>query len=250
MLSNENNSLVPLVRHEFRRRRGAKKRRSMNKQWRRFYLGFFIIAALIVSTYLSLSYRIDLKAVWNFDWAVPWIIFGLSIGAVKHEWVGETAGWWLSLPYSRRRLVNAKFFAMVGRGILIAVSAFVLIAIFGGYAALISHSLTFADFQSFILKGSYFLAVVIGLTPLAAGAGITYGVISRSTWRHAIWLFWAIWILSWSIISSSGNLGIFVYPFDRYPAYFALFSGIAVSWLISWLLLLLSAYMLERYLDL
>ncbi|WKB35691.1 ABC transporter permease subunit [Terrilactibacillus sp. S3-3] len=139
MRSTENNPFIPLVKHEFKRRRDAKRHRMMNKQWRRFYLFFLFIAALIVTTFFSLSYRIHLTAIWNFDWVIPWIIFVLSVGVVKREWANETVGWWLSLPYSRRLLIIAKFWAMVGRGILIAVSAYLLIAIFGGYATLVSR---------------------------------------------------------------------------------------------------------------
>lgn len=237
---------VPLVRHELNRNRGRRRQR-MNRQWRLTYLLFFLMITLVLTTYFSLSYKIQLNYIWYVFFGLPWAIFGLTISRIVREWRGETVGWWLTLPCSRQTLISAKFAAGFMMSILIALAVYVLILLFGGYAALISATLSLKDFGSFAESGLWFFFLDICSFPLAIAFGLLYGTLAQTKWRPAIPLFWIIWSLGWSI---GGSLG-WIRPSDpSIQLSFTMILTVLISWTISWLLLVLTAWLLEKKLDL
>ncbi|MDD9148356.1 MULTISPECIES: ABC-2 transporter permease [unclassified Sporolactobacillus] len=242
--------LVPLVRHEFRRRH-RRRRQWMSKQWQLAYGLFFLAVILILTTYFSLFHTIQLNYIWFVFLGLPWAMFGLSISRIVREWKGETVGWWLTLPYSRQTLILAKFIAGLMRSLLIALAAYVLIFLFGGYATLISASLSLQDFGVFAESGLYFFLLDICFFPLAIAFGLLYGTLIRTKWRPAVPLFWIVlsigWGMGWSIgdpsewIQASGqSLQI---PSLPIPA-------VLIGWVLSGLLIMLAGWLLEKKLDL
>jgi hypothetical protein len=222
-------------------------KRGMSRQWRMIYTIFFAAVALILTTYFSRSFHLELKYIWNVCWGIPWIVFGISIGKIKREWGNGTVDWWLSLPYSRWKLIAAKFMAMLIRGTGIALLIFVLIILFGAYATLISSNLSFHDFLTFIRSGWLPMLLDLAAFPLMSSLGLTLGVLHQSIWRPAGILFWICWGILWSLGSATGWL-VPLYKGDYVLS--GVTAAVAVSWLICGLFLYLSAWLLENKLDL
>lgn len=242
----KNQSFSALLRHETRwvRKNG---RPRLSRQWWMIYAIFFLAAALILTTYFSLSYHIEMNYIWSVCWGIPWVVFGFSIAKIRREWGNGTVGWWLALPYSRWKLIAAKFLAMLVRGAAIALLAFVLIILFGAYATLISSSLSFHDFQVFILSGWLPILLDLASLPLLTGLGLLLGILRQSTWRPASILFWVFWGILWSLFSSTGWFQN-VYN-GRYDP-LALFAAVIISGIAALLMLLLSSWLLDKKLDL
>lgn len=246
MQPNLRSFFIPLVRHEFNRKRG-RRRQLMSRSWRLTYFLFFLAIALVLTTYFSFSYQIQLNYIWYIFLGLPWAIFGLSISKITREWSGETVGWWLTIPCSRQTLISAKFVAAFMRSVLIALAAYFLILLFGGYATLISAGLSFKYFGSFAESGIYFVTFDICSFPLAITSGLLYGALVRTKWRPAIPLFWIIWGVGWGM---SGSLGLIRPSEQSFQISFALILTVVISWAASWLLLVLTAWLLEKKLDL
>lgn len=245
MNARQEQPLKTLFLHELKRRR-ENGRKGINAQWRLVYFFSFIVIAMILTIYFNLIYHVQLKYIWNICWGIPWMIFGLSISLIHREWRNETVGWWLTFPYPRSTLVVAKFWAMLVRGVSLACSILLLIIVFGAFATLVSSTLSFGDFLAFIKSGLIPILLDLAALPLAVGAGLILGTLGRTKFRPAMPLFWIIWGLSWGL---SGSAGWFE-PLSQFKIPIELVAAIIGSWLLTWILILLASWLLEKKLDL
>lgn len=234
---------IPLIRHELgNRRRYAKGDRP--SFWRPTNLLFYaivIIAALLI-LYKDAS---DLSPLWNVCWVLPWIVFGVSIGVIRHESRQDTIGWWLSLPYSRLTLISSKFWAMLLCGIQIIGLILIAIICYATLALLFTHGSTIIGLIGFLKSGFVPVLLTLLALPLMASVGLTIGTVSLTRWRSAINKFWILWGLFWLFFGSMGfwkSLALL-----QNPLYLVLI--IASSFIVAFLLLTFSAWMLKTKVD-
>lgn len=240
---NNTHVFLPLLKHELIRR-GRRNKGQLTKQWRLIYAISFVISIAVVATYFSMTYQIQLKYIWYVYWSIPFFIFGFGISKISREWNNETVGWWLTLPYPRHTLIMTKFWAVVIRGVLIASAVYVLILAFGAYATWISPKLSFTQFGAFAQFGLVLLLIDICAFPFTSSIGILYGTLKHTKWRPAIPLFWMIWGIGWGVIGPMGWIQqAFLPTLD-------IVIIIAIAWIVSCLLLLLAAWLLDQKIDL
>ncbi|CAM3222093.1 hypothetical protein [Sporolactobacillus spathodeae] len=234
---------LPLICHEFNRKRWTRGtgHRSI---WRPTNLIFYGLIAIIVLFLLNNKTHFhDLGLIWNVCWGLPWIAFGISIGAIRHELRQDTVGWWLALPYARLTLISSKFWAMMLRSVQIISVIFLAIIAYVAMALLLSQSGSLSAFLHFLQRGIEPVLLDLLVLPLMVSSGLTLGTIFLTRWRHALNKFWVLWGLFWFFFSSFGGYTFFLTNGQTF------FFLISCSLIIALLLLIFSAWLLEHKAD-
>jgi ABC-2 type transport system permease protein len=246
------NVFIPLVKHELKWRRNMRKnRRRMPRGWRLTYAAFFLILVLGFTTYGSLNGNIHLEGTWYFTWGLPFMIFGISINRVNREWQNETIGWWLSLPYSRSKLITTKFVASLLMSLLMCIVIFILVTLFGLYVMLLNGNPIGSSEGLFLLSGLKWFLLLIAVSPFAASFGTFMGTLAHTKARPALPLLWVFFWVMFPIMGMSGiNFDIFNERSIGFPFTEFIILPILISWILAYILVRLSAYLLDRHLTL
>ena len=247
-----NNVFMPLVKHELKWRGNVKKnRRRMPRAWRLTYFAFFIILVLVFTTYASLNGHIHMDGTWYFTWGLPFVIFGISIGRVNREWQNETIGWWLTLPYSRRQLITTKFVASLLMSLMICAGIFILVTLFGLYVMLLNGGSFRSLAGPFFLSGLKWFLLLISLSPFAASFGTFMGTLSHTKAKPALPLLWVgLWAMFPLVSMNSSTINFFNERNIGFPFTELILLPILISWILTYILVRLSAYLLDRHLTL
>lgn len=254
------NVFAALVRHEFKWSRHLNYTENRNRlsRWIMFYVVLANIVGLSLFTYVVTQWEFYPQYMWYFTFWIPWMSFGFAIHIVSREWQHQTFGWWLSLPCSRVTLIAAKYVAILLQTIIVYSVLFAVIILLSLYAQLLpgSHS---GDMSTFLQWGLLFFTLFIAISPFMSATGILIGVLTKSRIKMILpllgILLWAIWggfywMLSFSngernLYSSLGEASAAVYV----PISPMLIGGIVISWIASWLMIVFSARLLERSLN-
>jgi ABC-2 type transport system permease protein len=242
---NTNNMFWSLVKHDLKNRKRQNAR--ISKTWKLVYLALGAIIALAMATYVSLGEKIVLAdEFWYMTIGVAFAVFGMAIGFTKHEWKNGTVGWWLTLPMPRIQLVTSKFLASVIRGIGLFAALYGIIAVVTVYVLLISHNFHLDALLHFLGYGLKVYFVVLLLSPFVASFGVLYAIFGESKARPLLPIVWVAWVGIWIFNSqlfhiSGDSVG------RMFDAPLMLTIPIVVSWVLSYVMLKFSAYVLDRH---
>lgn len=246
------NVFFPLVKHELKWRRNVKKnRRRMPRPWRLTYAAFFLLLVVGLTSFANLRGTVHFQGSWYFTWGLPFMIFGISINLINREWQNDTVGWWLSLPYKRSQLVFSKLAAGLIRGLILSLIIFVLVGLFTLYIMFLNGSLYNHFVGGFLLPGIKWFLLLVGISPFAASAGTFMGILAHTKARPALPL---MWFLFWAMFPIAGMTGITSRIFHEsniaFPFSSTVVIPILISWFVAFIMLRVSAYLLERHLTL
>lgn len=242
-------------------------RKTRSKQ-RRFALKMYSAAAVLLGiAWYTFAVIHGYMQPQYLMWWIPSLIFvpvGFSIYVVNKEWRSGTAAWWLSMPYSRRFLLAAKFTACVIRITKMYLVGIISIMLLAAEAILIRPGLWRFEMLGDILakSGSVFL-LLIASAPLLIMFGFTLAIMGKSTWRAASPLLWILFIgfmnlfmgyvfksysLLWKLDDPADwhkyNIGMPDWPF--FTPVIALFLILVFAVILPVMCFLFASYVLER----
>lgn len=118
--------------------------------------------------------------------------FTFSLGSIQREWKGQTVSWWLSLPYSRSKLLLAKLVGNFLRVLKISVWLIAFMAIVAVIGRVLNPSqwtvaLVINFFQSWLIL--YIMTLVV--SPLTMSLGMLLAVTSKAC-RPLIPVVWGL----------------------------------------------------------
>ena len=119
------------------------------------------------------------------------LFFAVSGTVVSREWRKDTAGWWLSFPCSRLRLLLAKTAAsFINKLLILLAMAAMLVLLFLGIILVRPELITPGAPFKYLSQAMEFLALTLVLCPAAVTSGILMRLVPRSKWRIASPLVW------------------------------------------------------------
>lgn len=184
-------------------------RRWLTRKWTWGYFGAFALLLLAAMTIWGGRSEFKPEYLLYVCFAFPFIFFGISFGMVKREWSGSTFGWWLTLPYSRSKLLFAKFAASAVQALAVLIVYFGSMLLLELYNLLI-HGFDSGVLQTFVkLEGEY-LVVVLLVSPFMLALGLFFALIARSRLRPLAPLCWILFgtmgnVFNWLNVSTSDD---------------------------------------------
>ncbi|GED72177.1 hypothetical protein BRE01_58790 [Brevibacillus reuszeri] len=252
---------LSLVHHEWKLKGSWRKlNRSQGFGYgRTIYLAILAIAAVGAASYFAIHGQLKLHQLWGVAIGFPYMLVVMGVLMLRREWENGTFGWWLTLPYSRLSLVGAKFFAAWLRTVVVSCCVYVLISLFAGIIALLVQGYSFEDVWLTMLTGLPLLAIVIGFSPFILSLSLLLATIHYTTLRPISPIFWVVIMGGLSTFYNgfqtlipnynvahqlfSGQPGLWI------PNLWAEMAGLLISWIVAYLLIRISAYLLERKLS-
>lgn len=242
---------VELVKHDMKFRNQG--RAKLPKQWVWTYAAVIAIGLIVVATVEITEGRIQINDnVWYVLIAIPFAALGMSIGLTKLEWKNSTYGWWLSLPYSRLTLMTCKFVAVLVRIVLVFAGLYCIISLLAIYSLLLTHSFDANVVGHFLLRGIQWGLILLAICPLTASFGALFAVLGESKLRPVMPLTWFIWGGLWWLwisrfephighrIANGLITSNMIVPIACF---------IIASWIVAYLFIRLSAYVLDKHLN-
>jgi ABC-2 type transport system permease protein len=253
-------SFWALVRHEFSFKGNRRKasRRSFSSKWCVAYIAIIIIIFLSWMTYMSTKNDFQLENTWFFSLGLPYIIFFYGNGNVKREWDNETHGWWLTLPFSRLRLIFAKFAGGLLQVWVTMVAIFMVSFLFGLFITIFLNRYDMQDFLNYLVTGVNWSLSLIGISPIVLSLGMFVAITPYTVFRPLTPLLWILFM----------SLGSFLYSgiFSKDGSFITNFSGehqavllsyswlgiteVIISWIITFFIIKILAFLLEKKLSL
>ncbi|MCL6597820.1 MAG: ABC transporter permease [Alicyclobacillus macrosporangiidus] len=238
-----------LVRHDFKRRRAGRLR--AYRAWVLAYLAAVCVIFIALATYVGRIGDFDPRPVWYTTFGLPFMCFGLGIGWTVNEWKNGTAGWWLTLPAPRTRLIASKFTAVLLRTLFIYAMVFLGITVFGLYTMAVGGHLTAQAASDFLGVGMRWYSLLLAITPLPCAFGVFHGTLTQTRLKPAIPLVWMAFGLLWWLLSTRRL--VHMHPDDPTLAMavhwtWPMLWPVVGTWILSYVLLQLAAIILERHL--
>lgn len=253
---NPNQTMLQLIRHEFKIKGRCSKtyRGKAARRVRLAYAAVILLFLAVVFAYHSYSNENSIYAVWYATIGFPFIVFFTGSRSVQREWHYDTYGFWLALPYPRRKLAAAKWAAACLSSLILVVLCTVALAVYAFILTAAFPSLTFVDWQAFMLSGASWMILIAGFIPLLTAAGMLL-----ASWRFSVLGFAAplLWIAAMAGIGSLYSLDFT--GFERsleggqgawFPHPWPVIAVMAASWLVSYAVMRITAYVLEHKLAL
>jgi ABC-2 type transport system permease protein len=236
----------------------AKNRKNTNPFWRRVYLYSGLVLGLAL--YTALLFNTEIKP--NLIFFVPIFLlfscFAVAMGLIKKEWQGNTAGWWLSLPYSRQVLLGAKFTAgfirLLRNGFIALVISIILWLegmilrpdIWSGYSMV----------ETFIETCKAYVQMIF-ISPLLMAFGILIVVLNHSRLKPVspifIILFAGLMSFLFStffkIIFSTGSGIVRNFAIPGFSTGITYVIGIVSALIMAYSIFMLSAFILEKHVE-
>ncbi|MCJ8011887.1 ABC-2 transporter permease [Paenibacillus sp. KQZ6P-2] len=250
-----------LVRHEFKFK-GSYKKSSRSQAAGKWWLAYSLLILLMLTgtaTYYAMHNELQINSIWFVTMGFPYMVFFLSYGCMKREWENETYGWWLTMPYPRLELVSAKWlgsYLKVWVGIIavfFATSAYVLIL------SMVLPFYTLESVGSFMITGINWLTLVAGLSPIIIALGLLASAVQSSVYRPISPIMWIVFMGGIAMIFQIPDSAISVNMMQQgtghlkaewFPYSWELPLFMLLSWILTYALLRLTAYLLEKKLDL
>lgn len=243
-----NEAFMYLIKHEFKW--WGHQRKKMN-WWALLYSILGIAVGLIFFTFGIRSGHLQFRYLWFFTFAFPFIMMGMTYASIAKEWKNRMYGWWLSLPYSRERLIMSKFIAAWLQTLIVFLCSYGFMALSSLYAVLISDHFTLQQMVEHLVNGLPWMLSLLAFYPIVAAFSFLTFIGSHTKYSPITPLLWIILIISinglyWLI--QPFNLGesneaevLFSIKFSS-----ATLIAIVATWLMAWGLLKLVARWLER----
>ncbi|WP_148505196.1 ABC transporter permease subunit [Paenibacillus beijingensis] len=222
---------------------------SSGRRWKWIYASVF--AALVLITVTILGYRGNFKPEWLLfaSYGFPFAAYGLGWQSIKREIERNTIGWWITLPYSRSKLLGAKYAATTLYIFALYFVYYAAVLLLAGY-----HVLLFGGaggiFTDLLLGSRFFVLVIIGAIPFMVAFGVFMGCVLISKLKPLspiLWVFVGLSgnVFSWlSVLMFNGNVA----DFTAVPKPLSVVAYLLAAWALSALLIAASAATLNRLL--
>jgi ABC-2 type transport system permease protein len=246
-----------LVRHEFRSKGNWKKqnRTRIPRGWWWAYFLCILVAMIGTATYFALRNDLQVNAIWTITLGFPYIVFFLGFGSIKNEWGNETYGWWLTLPESRMRLIAAKW---LGSWLKVWAAILMLFVIASIYVMILSFTIPYYSFETareFMATGIQWLSLIVTLSPLIIAAGILMGILQHTVIRPLAPILWVVFMAALGLTYSLTDIVIPESSFSPQQSLWVSYplelpAIVAVDWILAFAVLRITAFLLEKKLDL
>ncbi|THF75121.1 ABC transporter permease [Cohnella fermenti] len=195
----ERDQFAYLVRHELK----LETRRLARGGW--FWIYAAVIAVVILAALAIWGGEDALKPDYLLFacFAFPYFFCMLAYRMIKREWSDGTVGWWLSLPYSRLRLLSAKLVASFAQSMAISVLFFAAVAVLELYYAAV-NGVGFAAFGRLLEQEGEYLLLLIVYSPMLLALGLLLGLLHKSSLKPLMPLFWILFGLSGNVFNFLG----------------------------------------------
>ncbi|HET7577967.1 MAG TPA: ABC transporter permease [Bacillales bacterium] len=227
-----------------------KRRRLIPRQWWMAYLAMILLIAIAAATYVAMRGNMDFHKMWFFASALPIVALGITAGQTAREWKNHTIGWWLSLPISRGMLIASKFCAGLIRAVTVLIIAYLAISLFGLYMVCLAGQFQADAYLLFLTKGVEWFALLICTFPFMAALGQLFTIIKNTLARPVLPLLWGLLFLIWGLGSSTFSNFFTIDETTRISLSVSIFYPIAASWIAAFMMICLSAYLLDRHVSL
>ncbi|GGH83818.1 ABC-2 type transport system permease protein [Pullulanibacillus pueri] len=250
-----------LVRHEFfagaNRRKGRK-----NFRGRKARITYYVVMLLLffaVMTVVTMKTHFSLNNSWFCTLGFPYFVFFWGFGAVKREWDNETLGWWLTLPYRRETLLSAKLIANLIQIVLFFIGLMCLAVIYSTYLTCLQDHFHWSEISQFMRLGFNWIIIMLFFSPFLLAAG-QFLVVAQHTllsfMTPILWILcmWGGSFLYWFIVGNNQNNVFMQMSEGRSVSFFpythTLWIYIVLSWVLSYVILRVTAYLLDKKLSL
>lgn len=180
-----------LLWHEFR----LELRKFFQKKRTPLYGGIVLLLIAAALTVWGKSAGFRSVYVLYLAYMLPYLTFVISFRMLLREWKGGTIGWWITLPYSRSRLLFAKFAAACLHTLLVYVLFFAAVTLLVLYGAAI-HGDETGTLREMLAGEAFFSIALVGLAPLMLTLGLLMAAVAHSRWALATPLLWIVFGLT------------------------------------------------------
>lgn len=192
----DNRAFPYLFKNDFR----LHSRRLLRRVWVWVYIGVIAVGLLVAT------------AVWGGDkgfkpeyllfacLGFPYMAFGIAFSMVKREFSNGTYGWWLTLPYSRAKLMLSKFAASAVQALIILALYFVCLVLLEALNIAL-NGLGWGDLGAFCAAESQYALIVIAISPFMMALGLLAASVSRSKMKVFLPLIWILFGLSGNLFN-------------------------------------------------
>ncbi|WP_136608030.1 ABC transporter permease subunit [Paenibacillus dokdonensis] len=250
-----------LVWHELKGKGSWKKqnRSRVSKSWWLAYCMIIFIALIVTATYFAVNNTLQVNSIWYVTMGFPYMVFFWGYGCVKREWENDTYGWWLTMPYPRTKLVMAKWLGIWLKLLAGIVIVFVVLSAYVLILSLVLPNYSLATVGSFMITGIDWLTLVAGFSPLIISLGILTSIIQYSTLRPISPVVWIVFMSGLSLIFQLPDVVIpenmiqqetIHFEAEWFPYSWETPLIMGASWILTYVVLRFTAYLLEKKLDL
>ncbi|HET7577966.1 MAG TPA: ABC transporter permease [Bacillales bacterium] len=252
---NEKKIFMPLFKHEFslwhsHRIAGGR----LSKGWWVVYIAVFLMLFFGFTTWAALNGAIQLSGTWYITFALPFMLFFFGYRAVMREFKSNTAGWWLTLPYSRTQLILAKFTSGWLKAVLLIAATYFVIVLFGSFVTLIQARYGLSDLLNFMITGLNWYFIIFAFSPFAVSLGVFTATLRYTALKPLIPVGFLIYYLTGDLLFIVlGFSGDEIYrqfsgeiPAEWFPYAPAVFLPFIAGWIVSYLLIRGSSYLFSK----
>ena len=244
-----------LVHHELYSTANRRKNKKLkfSRNWTVGYWIAIVLLFFLIMTIVKLKTDFQLVNTWFVTLGLPYMIFFWGFGLVKKEWDNETQGWWLTLPYTRTTLLGAKLVANMLQICLVLLSLFILSLIYSFYLELIQGAFNGQEMVHFIIIGLNWFILLGLFSPFIMSLGQFLAIANFTAIRVIMPILWFIFmgigsVFYWGIplfnqlfAQMAGEKAVTFFPYS-----YVVFIPIFISIVCSFLILKLSAYLLDK----
>lgn len=256
---NESGTFWALVRHEFKLKGSWKKqnRSRLPKLWWVIYSSIIIAAAFGLATYFAIQQKLELANLWFATTGFPYMIAFWGIGTLKKEWENETQGWWLTLPYPRLWLVSAKWIGALLQILVCVIGVFIIGSLYVLGISFFLSQYTMSDAVSFFISGLSWNLLVIGFSPFIVAFGLLTASSQYTRLNPISPILWILFLGVGSLFywgsgffNTDGSIFQQFISASLIPFSWELPLFVLISWLAAYLIIRLTAYLLDKKLSL
>ncbi|MDP4093305.1 MAG: hypothetical protein Q8920_08090 [Bacillota bacterium] len=234
----------------------AKNRNRQFAYWSKIYFFTAIICGFIIYTVLLLTSQVTPEVIGIAPAFLLFTSFFTSMAMIIREWKGNTVGWWLQLPYSRKMLLGAKFTAGFIRFLRVAVIALVISLAFWIEGMILKPSIWKHYDVGYVTTelGKMYIEI-LALCPLLIVSGMLFAILRHTKFRPVSPLFWVAYgglisLMFSTFFNSKTNTDFrstWTFAFPGLSTGTTLIVGILLSFVLAYLIFQFAAFLLEKH---
>lgn len=185
-MSGTGTTFLYLVKHDLMRHKYT----GNTNRWWIVYAAIGVSIGLIFFAFNVIRGLVRPEYLLYYTYSFPFVIFMIGFLLTNREWSNSTAGWWLTLPYSRRVLVAAKAVSCLLNTILMIIIAYVLTLLSAMFGALLSSDFGMEFVLQLLQDGWAWFGVFLLIAPFMIAFGILTATVTHSKWKPLVPLLW------------------------------------------------------------